>query len=185
MGECNEPAATHCNRDSTGAVMTNPQYVGMEKDAEDKEICVATCPVGSIADERSGRCMCPKFSHEKHLDKKRFCECPAHATWVASMNSCQCATGLTLTHKGCVEDKSQECNAKPMSYYEEGDNSCVTVSNCATPVNCNRCEMRMYYGVNAQPSQPMRCTECKAGFKMMGTRCIPHDAPEVSCVIPA
>jgi hypothetical protein len=159
----------------------------MEKTSDGKETCVETCPVGSVADLKSGRCQCPEFSQERHMNGKRFCECPAHAQWVATENKCQCATGSNkiLTHKGCVEDKSEECWKKPFSYYESGDNSCVTVSNCANAgavKNCKRCETRQYYTAG-QAAMPMKCTECATGFKQMGMYCIPHDAPKRACTI--
>ena len=145
--------------------------------------------MGSVANPRSGRCECPMFSHEKHMDNKRFCECPAHATWDAAINGCACApnSGLVLTHQGCVKDHSEECFKKPMSWYESGDNSCVSVMNCPPHMsNCNRCESRHYYSFTGTTGNGMmRCTECAHEHKMMGNRCIRHDAKPVACAMPA
>lgn len=71
-----------------------------------------------------------------------------------------------------------------MSYYEKGSNACVSVMTCPPDMNCNRCEMREYYGSNA-PTMPMHCTECAPNHRMMAGRCIRNDAPEVPCVLPA
>ena len=78
----------------------------------------------------TGRCQCPEFAHEAGQGDNRFCECPAHSQYDAAAKTCKCASGMTLTHKGCVIPRHDECEKRPMSWYDEGDNSCVT-SNTA------------------------------------------------------
>jgi hypothetical protein len=118
----------------------------MEK-IDDQEICVIDCPVGAYADLRQGKCQCPMYSLERQRDDKRFCECPAHSQWNNEDNKCECAnSGLILTHRGCVEDHSEECFSRPMSMYMEAENACVTVSNCPDTIgNCRRCETKQFY----------------------------------------
>ena len=78
--------------------------------------------------------------------------------------ACEAGSGLILSKDGCVQDRSDECNNKPMAYYEH--NTCVQLMNCPDDMHCNRCEMREHYGPPAH-SVPMHCTECAQDYRMI------------------
>ena len=100
-GKCHKPIENDCTKVN--------KVIGMEK-VKGKEICVDKCPVGAYINKYEGRCQCAEFSHQRYAGDKRFCECPAHSKWNSAKNSCECDDKKkVLTHKGCAEDKSDEC----------------------------------------------------------------------------
>lgn len=120
------------------------------------------------------------YSHEKWMDEQRFCECPAHATWHATDKKCVCPSGKILTNNGCIKDYSEECYKKPMSIYEEHENVCVTIMNCANIYNCRKCEMRMYYE-SPEKNTPLRCVECNDKYSPIAGKCVHHETPREDC----
>ena len=76
-GHCEAVASTACYDASTKAAKgSGGMWIGMDKDADGKEVCVEKCPEQSEENTKSMRCECPKHTHEKWENNKRTCHCP-------------------------------------------------------------------------------------------------------------
>jgi hypothetical protein len=78
-----------------------------------------------------------------------------------------------MTDRGCVEDKSTECNALPQSFWEEKGGVCVSMQACeATHKDCRNCMKINYYDNVARPDTDWHCIDCMNGTKPVSGHCV-------------